>query len=196
MAEVIPASFTSLNETLKKLVELRKSRDERDYWVYSESLLLAAKTLRTEFGAWIDSEKTNSFAQINLLLPFSEGQAREKLQGLKTELEEINRIKIPDAKSKVHEFIQRMEAKSLTKTSEVIQAVTMYLGPSLSIISRLNEIRNEIDTMTDMTLAIGSSMEISPEESRDVESSIQEIREGKTRTVRDVATLIRELESD
>lgn len=193
MARVVPVS---LDETLRKLLDLRTQREKRDYWAYSESLLDAAKTLRTRFGGWIDSEVADLIAQAELLLPVSDGQAREKLQALRSELKEMQGKKIPDAKSKLQEFIRRMQDKSFARTSEVIQAVIDYLYPSVSVIMRMNEARSEIDSMADMTLAIGGSVEISPEEKRDVEMSLREIREGKARTVRDVDSLLRDLKAD
>jgi len=83
---VIPES---LENTLNKLVELRRQREKRDYFAYSQVFLDAAKTLETRFGSWVDSELKDLIAQTDLLLSVSDGQAREKLGNLKGELVDI-----------------------------------------------------------------------------------------------------------
>jgi hypothetical protein len=90
-----------------------------------------------------------------------------------------------------------MKRKELTKTSEVIHAVVDEVAPSVSIIVRLNEMRGEIDSLADMTLSVGGSVEeITPQEKLEIEQSLEDVTEGRTKKSSKPDEIIAYLHSD
>jgi hypothetical protein len=168
-----------LEKTINKLVELRRQREKRDHFAYSQTLLDVAKTLEARFGVWVASELKDLLAQADLLLPVSDGQAKDRLLSLRSELLEIKSRKLPDANKELKSFLRKMKKKELSKTSEVIHSLVDEVSPSVSIIVRLNKMRGDIDSLADMTLSIGGSVEeITPEEKKDLEQSQDDITKG------------------
>ena len=190
---VIPES---LENTLNKLVELRRQREKRDYFAYSQVFLDAAKTLETRFGSWVDSELKDLIAQTDLLLSVSDGQAREKLGNLKGELVDIQKRKFPEANKNLKVFITKLKQKQFTRTSDVIHSISDEVGPSVSIIARLNLMRSDIDSLADMTLSVsGSVEEITPDEKRDLDQSQEDLAAGRVRKSTDPDEIVDYLRS-
>lgn len=187
----------SLEKTLNKLLELRRGREKRDYFAYSKTLLDATEILQKSFGGWVDSEMKDLVAQIELLLQASDGQAKERLEKLRTELDEIKSRKLPEAQKNLKIFIRKMKRKELTKTSNVIHALIDEVEPSVSIMGRLNSMRSEIDSLADMTLSVGGSVEeITPQERTEVERSLEDVAGGRARKSSSPDEVISYLRSD
>jgi len=184
----------TVDQAMKKLLGLRRQREKRDYWAYSKSLLDAADTLRKRFGYWTVAELADLNAQVNLLVQVSEGKTRERLDQLAEELRDIDERKLREAKEKLRRFVSEIKTKKHSKTGEVVESFVDHVVPSIAIVARLNAIRQEVDSLGDLTLAIGSTIEeITPEERRDVESSLQEIREGRAKQSNNVESVIGDL---
>jgi hypothetical protein len=96
-----------LEKTLNKLVELRREREKRDYFAYSKTLLDASNILQKRFGGWVDSEMKDLAAQIDLLLQASDGQAKERLENLRTELDETKNRKLSEAQKNLKIFAKK-----------------------------------------------------------------------------------------
>jgi hypothetical protein len=174
------AKSESLDIALNKLLELRRQREKRDYFAYSQTLLDAAVTLQTRFGVWVDSELKDLIAQTDLLLPMSDGEARERLEKLKAELLEIKKRKLPEANKSLKSFLAKMKQKRLSKTSEVIHSMVDDVVPSVSVIGRLNQMRSDIDSLADMTLSVGGKVEeVTQEEVKDLQRSQEDISSGR-----------------
>ena len=192
------ASVTAehVNSTIRKLVELRRLRENRDYWAFSKAFLDTAEALKKHFGSWTTSELDDLTTQVDLLVPISDGQAREKLINIKHELEDIRERKLDDTKRKLEQFTRDLKKGKYTRTSEVINALVDYVEPSFSVVTKLHSLRGIVDSLADMTVSLGQSLEgITAEEWHDVKASLKEIKEGRAKQGRDVEAVFHDLEA-
>ncbi len=181
---------------LAELSRLKREKEKRDQWTYSQVLLDSATALQEHFDRWLRDEIDTMLKEADLVKEIIDPQALKELSDLRDELKTVRESKVKDAKQKLAQFVARLKREEYEKTSQVITDLIDLVDPSISLIQELSRIRGKVDSViVREVLPLASDEFLTPEEDKDLEEAINEAKLGKAPRFNNSDELIKHLKS-